>query len=57
MPKEIALGKNNWLNSRKFCSRQITFYADVAERRNCTEINTYCQSVVECNGTAKKKRV
>jgi len=43
------------LNSRKFCSRQITFYADVAERRNCTEINTYCQSVVECNRTAKKK--
>jgi len=45
------------LNSRKFCSRQITFYADVAERRNCTEINTYCQSVVECNRTAKKRNI
>lgn len=38
-------GKNNWLNSRIVCPRQITFYANMAERRNCTEINTYCRWV------------
>lgn len=52
VPKE----KNNWLNSQKVCTSQIIFCADVAERQNCTEINTYCQSVGECNGTAKKKK-